>query len=231
MITEILAQVTEPARFFGIKLMNTSDFLELVTRFIFNTLVVFALIRYLYYPVAKRKDYFFTYILVSTIVFLISFSLIKVDRLGIGVALGLFALFGILRFRTRQIPIKEMTYLFMVIGISVINALVTQLTSYVELLFINTMVLFVAWIGEKYLMLTKESSKTIVYEKIELVKPENRDKLIEDLENRTGLEIYRIEIGRINFLRDTARIRIFYTPKLDKDHLEDGDEIEDRIAF
>ncbi len=230
MITEILAQVTEPARFFGIKLMNTSDFLELVTRFIFNTLVVFALIRYLYYPVAKRKDYFFTYILVSTIVFLISFSLIKVDRLGIGVALGLFALFGILRFRTRQIPIKEMTYLFMVIGISVINALVTQLTSYVELLFINTMILFVAWIGEKYLMLTKESSKTIVYEKIELVKPENRDKLIEDLENRTGLKIYRIEIGRINFLRDTARIRIFYTPKFEKDHLGDN-EIAEKINF
>lgn len=230
MITEILAQVVEPARFFGIELMNTSEFLELLFRFIFNTLVVFALVRYLYYPVSRRKDYFFTYILVSTIVFLISFSLIKVDRLGIGVALGLFALFGILRFRTRQIPIKEMTYLFMVIGISVINALVTQLTSYVELLFINTMVLFVAWIGEKYLMLSKENSKNVVYEKIELVKPENRDKLIEDLENRTGLDIYRIEIGRINFLRDTARIRIFYTPKSDKDHLEDG-EIDEKIAF
>jgi len=231
MITEILAQIIEPARFFGIELMNTSEFFELLFRFIFNTLVVFALIRYLYYPVAKRKEYFFTYMLVSTIVFLISFSLIKVDRLGIGVALGLFALFGILRFRTRQIPIKEMTYLFMVIGISVINALVTQLTSYVELLFINTMVLLVAWIGEKYLMMSKENSKNIVYEKIELVKPENRDKLIEDLENRTGLDIYRIEIGRIDFLRDTARIRIFYTPKFEKDHLEDGDEIEDKISF
>lgn len=230
MITEILAQVTEPARFFGIELMNTSEFLELLFRFIFNTLVVFALIRYLYYPVAKRKEYFFTYMLVSTIVFLVSFSLIKVDRLGIGVALGLFALFGILRFRTRQIPIKEMTYLFMVIGISVINALVTQLTSYVELLFINTMVLLVAWIGEKYLMQSKENSKNVVYEKIELVKPENRDKLIEDLENRTGLDIYRIEIGRINFLRDTARIRIFYTPKSEKDHFEDN-EIAEKINF
>ncbi|MQY79799.1 MAG: DUF4956 domain-containing protein [Bacteroidetes bacterium] len=230
MITEILAQVVEPARFFGIELINTSGFLELVARFIFNTLVVFALIRYLYYPVAKRKEYFFTFMLVSTIVFLISFSLIKVDKLGIGVALGLFALFGILRFRTRQIPIKEMTYLFLVIGISVINALVTLLTSYVELLFINTMVLLVAWIGEKYLMQSKENSKTIVYEKIELVKPENRVKLIEDLENRTGLKIYRIEIGRINFLRDTARIRIFYTPKFDKDHLDDN-EISERINF
>lgn len=229
MITEILAQVAEPARFFGIELMNTSEFLELLFRFIFNTLVVFALVRYLYYPVSRRKDYFFTYILVSTIVFLISFSLINVD-LGLGVALGLFALFGILRFRTRQIPIKEMTYLFLVIGISVINALITQRTSYVELLFINTMVLFVAWIGEKYLMQSKENSKNVVYEKIELVKPENRDKLIEDLENRTGLDIYRIEIGRINFLRDTARIRIFYTPKIEKDHLEDG-EIDEKIAF
>ena len=230
MITEILAQVAEPARFFGIKLMNTSDFSELVARFIFNTLVVFALVRYLYYPVAKRKEYFFTYMLVSTIVFLISFSLINVDRLTIGIALGLFALFGILRFRTRQIPIKEMTYLFLVIGISVINALVTKKTSYIELLFINTMVLLVAWIGEKYLMQSKENSKNVVYEKIELVKPENRDKLIKDLENRTGLDIYRIEIGRINFLRDTARIRIFYTPKFEKDHLEDN-EIAEKINF
>ncbi len=230
MITEILAQVAEPARFFGIKLMHTSDFFELVARFIFNTLVVFALVRYLYYPVAKRKEYFFTYMLVSVIVFLISFSLIKVDRLGIGVALGLFALFGILRFRTRQIPIKEMTYLFLVIGISVINALVTQLTSYIELLFINTMVLLVAWMGEKYWMLTKESSKTIVYEKIELVKPENRDRLIEDLETRTGLKINRIEVGRVDFLRDTARLRVFYSPKTNKGHFED-DEIDDKIAF
>ena len=150
MITEILAQVAEPARFFGIKLMNTSDLMELVARFLFNTLVVFALVRYLYYPVAKRKEYFFTYMLVSTIVFLVSFSLINVDRLTVGIALGLFALFGILRFRTRQIPIKEMTYLFLVIGISVINAMVTKKTSYIELLFINTMVLLVAWIGEKY---------------------------------------------------------------------------------
>jgi hypothetical protein len=230
MITEILAQVTEPASFFGIKLINTSDFLELLFRYLFNSLVVFALVRYLYYPVAKRKDYFFTYILVSTIVFLITFSLINVETLTIGIALGLFALFGILRFRTRQIPIKEMTYLFLVIGISVINAMITKKTSYVELLFINTMILFVAWMGEKYWMLTKESIKTIVYEKIELVKPENRDKLIEDLETRTGLKINRIEVGRIDFLRDTARLRIFYSPKINKGHFED-DEIDGQITF
>jgi hypothetical protein len=230
MITEILAQVTEPARFFGIKLLNVSDFLELLFRFIFNALVVFALVRYLYYPVARRKDYFFTYILVSTIVFLITFSLINVETLTVGIALGLFALFGILRFRTRQIPIKEMTYLFLVIGISVINAMITKKTSYVELLFINTMILFVAWMGEKYFMLTKESSKTIMYEKIELVKPENRDKLIEDLENRTGLKINRIEVGRIDFLQDTARLRVFYSTKTNKGNFEDN-EIDDKISF
>ncbi len=230
MITEILAQVIEPARFFGIKLINISDFLELLFRFLFNSLVVFALVRYLYYPVAKRKDYFFTYILVSTIVFLVTFSLINVETLTVGIALGLFALFGILRFRTQQIPIKEMTYLFLVIGISVINAMITKKTSYVELLFINTMILFVAWMGEKYWMLTKESIKTIVYEKIELVRPENRDKLIEDLETRTGLKINRIEVGRVDFLRDTARLRVFYSPKINEEHFED-DEIDEQIVF
>jgi hypothetical protein len=112
----------------------------------------------------------------------------------------------------------------------VINAMITKKTSYVELLFINTMILFVAWMGEKYFMLTKESSKTIMYEKIELVKPENRDKLIEDLENRTGLKINRIEVGRIDFLQDTARLRVFYSTKTNKGNFEDN-EIDDKISF
>ena len=141
-------------------------------------------------------------------------------------ALGLFALFGILRFRTVQLPIKEMTYLFMVIGISVINAMAGVNTSYAELLFINIILLVVAWNVERFWVLKAENTKTINYEKVDLVRPENRSLLIQDLEERTGLKINRIEIGRIDFTRECARIRIHYSRGKDADdHFDDsGDD-------
>jgi len=113
----------ELLQIFGIKFINVSSFFELLVRFSFNSIVVLILVRFLYYPVARRKEYFFSYILISSIVFLVTYSLVSVADLSTGVAIGLFALFGILRFRTSQIPVKEMTYLFLVIGISVINAM------------------------------------------------------------------------------------------------------------
>lgn len=213
MITDLFILLVDTTRIFGIKLINVQDFFELLVRFIFNTLVVLAIVRYMYFPIAKRKDYFFTYIMVSAIVFLLSFSLLNVETLTAGVALGLFALFGILRFRTAQIPMKEMAYLFMVIGVSVINAMVTKKTSYAELFLINFILLIVTWGGERFWLNRAENQKTIVYEKIELIKPQNQELLIKDLEDRTGLSIIRIEIGRINFMRDTARITIYYRPE------------------
>ncbi|UCG26741.1 MAG: DUF4956 domain-containing protein [Bacteroidales bacterium] len=221
MKTETILLLQEATKFLDIKLFETSSFIELIFRFLFNSLIVLTMVRYLYYPVARRKDYFFTYILVGTIVFLLCYALVHVD-LNIGVALGLFALFGILRFRTVQLPIKEMTYLFMVIGISVINAMAGVNTSYAELLFINVIFLIVAWNVERFWMLRAENTKTIVYEKIDLVKPENRNLLIKDLEERTGLKINRIEIGRIDFIREYTRIRIHYMRgKGVDDHFED----------
>lgn len=226
MTTDFITLLVDITRIFGIKLINAQDFFELLIRFIFNALVILAIVRYMYYPIAKRKDYFFTYIMVSAIVFLVSFALINVTTLTTGIALGLFALFGILRFRTSQIPMKEMAYLFMVIGISVINAMVTKKTSYAELFLINLILLTVTWGGEKFWLARAEGQKTIVYEKIELIKPQNRESLINDLEERTGLKIKRIEIGRIDFLRDTARIRIYYQPEFNQGHFED-DENDD----
>jgi len=131
-------------------------------------------------------------------------------KLQLGFALGLFAIFGIIRYRTQQIPIKEMTYLFLVIGISVVNALANSKISYAELLFANLALFFITFFLEKTWHLKHESRKTVEYEKIELIKPENRQQLIADLESRTGLKINRLEIGRIDFLRDTARLRIYY---------------------
>jgi hypothetical protein len=131
-------------------------------------------------------------------------------KLQIGFALGLFAIFGIIRYRTSQIPIKEMTYLFVVIGIAVINALANKKISYTELIFTNLMILAVVFIVERLWLLKHESSKVIVYEKIELVKPQRYLELMADLEERTGLKLRRAEVGKIDFLQDTASIKIFY---------------------
>lgn len=194
---------------FGIELIDLDDFIELILRFILNFLVVFIAIRFLYYKVRQRKDYLFTYILISTVIFLLCFLLENV-KLELGFALGLFAIFGIIRYRTRQIPIKEMTYLFLVIGVSVINALANKKISYAELLITNALILLVTYGLERMMMLKHESKKSVVYEKIELIKPENRKELLQDLQERTGIKINRIEIGKIDFLRDTARINIYY---------------------
>jgi len=194
---------------YGIDLIDIPDFSELILRFLFNLLVVLVLIRLIYYSVARRKDYLFTYILIGTVVFLLCYLLENV-KLQLGLALGLFAIFGIIRYRTNPIAIKEMTYLFIVIGISVMNALANKKISYSELIFTNFAVIAVTYGLEKIWLLRHESRKTVIYEKIDLIKSKNYNLLIKDLEERTGLKINRIEIGRIDFLRDSARIRIYY---------------------
>jgi len=205
----LLTAILASAEIFGIELIDKVDFFELLARFGFNTLVIIVAVRLLYYPATKRKDYLFTYILISVVIFLLCFLLENV-KLQLGFALGLFAIFGIIRYRTNPIPIKEMTYLFLVIGISVINALANKKVSYAELLFTNLSVLAVAFLLEKVFLLKHESSKTVLYERIDLIKNNRKEELLKDLEERTGLKINRIEIGRINFLRDTVRIKIFY---------------------
>ena len=208
---------------FNIKLVDFQDLGELFFRFLFNIGVVFIIIRYIYYPIRRRRDYLLTYALISTIIFLLCFLLDNV-KLEIGFALGLFAIFGIIRYRTRQIPIKEMTYLFLVIGISVINALSNKKVSYAELIVTNLLVITVAFLLERVLLLRHESSKIINYEKIELIKPENRDKLKAELEARTGLEINRIQVGKIDFLKDSAKVMIYYYDSSNSENLAD-DEI------
>lgn len=209
MITAILAQIREPIELFGIEMLDTEDFMELLVRFIFNLLVIGVIVRGLYYSICRRKDYLFSYILISMVVFFLCFLLENV-KLQIGFALGLFAVFGIIRYRTNTIPIKEMTYLFLVIGVSVINALATKQISYVELIFTNIAIMALVYMLERVWLLEHEARKTIEYEKIDLIKPENRDQLYKDLRDRTGLNIHRVEIGRINFLRDTVRLRIYF---------------------
>ena len=209
MIHSIIASAAKPGQVFGIDIIDVEDVLELLVRFSFNLLVVIIIVGVFYYPVSKRKDYLFTYIVLSIIVFLLCFLLDNV-KLELGFALGLFAIFGFIRYRTNPIPIKEMTYLFLVIGVSVINALANKKVSYIELISTNFILILITFLMEKVVLLRHEASKTILYEKIDLIVPEKRLELLQDLETRTGIKVNRIEIGRIDFLRDTVRLKIFY---------------------
>ena len=197
----------------------------LLIRFTFNLIIILILVRWLYYEATKRKDYLFSYIVISTVVFLLCFLLESV-KLQLGFALGLFAIFGIIRYRTMQIPIKEMTYLFLVIGVSVINALTSEDIDILQLLIANMIFVLMTFILEKTSPLKHETSKIVIYENIDLIKAENREKLLEDLENRTGIKkINKVEIGKINFLRDTASVRVYYFAKDDVINAADDDSL------
>jgi hypothetical protein len=211
----------------AIEIIDFPGFLELVLRFTLNIIVIMLLVRWLYYSTARRKDYLFAYIMISSIVFLICFLLESV-KLQLGFALGLFAIFGILRYRTNAMPIKEMTYLFLVIGISVINALTDTRSSLADILFTNIVLLFITYGFEKVWLLKHESSKTVLYEKIELARPGKQDELIADLQERTGIaNIKRVEVGKMNFLKKTCTVTIFYESKLPDNSVLENNGIND----
>lgn len=194
----------------SIELIDFSSFFEMFIRFSLNMVVILILIRWLYYSTTRRKDYLFTFILIACVIFLLCYLLANV-KLQLGFALGLFAIFGIIRYRTNAMPIREMTYLFLVIGISIINSLADTKTSVAEVLFTNLIILFFTFGFEKLWLLRHEVSRLINYEKIDLIKPEKHNELIADLQERTGIhKIDRIEIGKIDFLKDTCLITIYY---------------------
>ena len=187
----------------------SEDFYGLLLRLCMNLFFLTILIRVLYYSKTRRKDYLFTYYLIGTITFFLCFGLMQMD-IDTGMGLGLFAIFGIIRYRTDAIEIKEMTYLFMVIGISVVNALASNELSISEVGVINVTVVLLTYLLENVWLMKHETRKTINYERIDLIKSENHDLLKVDLEKRTGLTINRVEVGKIDFLNDTALVRIYY---------------------
>jgi Domain of unknown function (DUF4956) len=185
------------------------DIYMLILRMSVNLFFLTIIIRYLYYPKTKRKDYLFTYYLIGMITFFLCFGLKKLD-IDTGMGLGLFAIFGIIRYRTDAIEIKEMTYLFLVIGISVVNALGMNKVSVAEIAIINVATVLLTFVLERLWLMKHETRKTINYERIDLILPEKYEEMKADLEKRTGLSINRVEVGKIDFLNDTALIRIYY---------------------
>ncbi len=204
-----MANQAELVRFLGIKLINVGDFIELLVRFSLNTILIFVVVQFMYARNSRRKDFYFSYLAVGVIVFLLCFLLNSV-KLELGFALGLFAIFGIIRYRTDAIPIKEMTYLFVVIGISVMNALSNKKVSYAELMFTNSAIIIGLYFLEKRLMLKQEESVKLIYEKIENINTSSEEVLLADLKERTGINISRYEIQKIDFLKDVAHITLYY---------------------
>ena len=201
--------------FLGAPLFDSKDFWRLILKTLFNLVIILLIARCIYYPITKNKDYLFTYLLISLTVFVLCVLLDDV-KLQLGFALGLFAIFGIIRYRTDPIPIKEMTYLFLVIGVSVVNALANKKISHAELVFANLIIVSVTYMLEKMWLLKHESSKNIIYEKIDLIVPEKYEELLSDLKLRTGINIVRFEVKRIDFLRDVATICVYYYEKENK---------------
>ena len=199
----------EQLRFLGIKLINIGDFTDLIIRFVLNTALIFLVVHFMYAKTSRRKDFYFSYLAIGVIVFLLCFLLNNV-KLELGFALGLFAIFGIIRYRTDAIPIKEMTYLFIIIGISVMNALSNKKVSYAELVFTNVAIIFGLWFLENRLSLKQEQSIRLIYEKIENIQTQSKEKLLADLKERTGINIKRFEIQKIDFLRDVVEITLYF---------------------
>ena len=204
----VVSQVTAPIA--ASMWADWYGFFELLIRFLLNTAVITLIVRGFYYPKSKRRDYFFTFILISLSVFLLIFLMGGV-KLKVGFALGLFAIFGIIRYRTESVPIREMTYLFLIIAISAINGLATSI-SYVELLATNLLFIVSLWILESNRWVKHVASKLVLYDNVSLITPDKEEELIEDLKKRTGLHILRVEVGAIDFSKDTAMIKVYYEP-------------------
>jgi hypothetical protein len=190
------------------------DYLELAIRFGINMLAVFILIRLIYYPTHKNKDYLFTFFVFNLIIF----TLLSTTKLKPGFAFGLLAVFSIMRYRTVTVPIKEMGYFFICLALGMINALSiidfpSVFSSWSVMLLCNAAILGLTLILDRYIQLTHENVKEITYERVDLITPDKRDELTADLKARTGLPIHRVEIRNINFLRDTAKVLVYYHAK------------------
>jgi hypothetical protein len=182
---------------------------EFILGFSFNLLIAVIIVRWIYYQSTRNRDYAFTFLAFNTIIYFV-LSFMSSVELSVGVGFGLFAIFSVLRYRTDPMPIREMTYLFIIAALPVMNSTALGGQGWVHLLIANAVVLLTLLVLEKGWGFRFIETKRVTYEKIELISPEKRPLLLEDLRRRTGLDIERVEIGKINFLRDTADLLIEY---------------------
>jgi hypothetical protein len=208
-------------------MMTTSQSLtELAIRFFLNLAVCWILVQFFYYRKSRRRDYYFTFMVFSSAMLLLLYVMGNVE-VGVGLTLGLFAIFGVIRYRTETVPIREMTYLFVIIALAAVNGLApiyrvvgaTGTNPHYALnagatgvtILSNALIVCLIWILESDRLLKHTSAKLVLYDRIELIVPERRAELVADLEKRTGLKVDNLEIGHVDFLKDAAFIKVYYT--------------------
>ena len=213
------------------QLFTTGDFGSLsVVNFLINTLVVWVMVHFLYYRKSRRRDFYFTFTLLGVAIYFLVYSMIFVledmkGKTGIGIGIGLFGIFSIMRYRTDAMPVREMTYLFSIICLSVINALGSELTL-AESLLPNFFVLLAMFLCERFLLNTTEQSKLVLYDRIALITPERREELLADLRERLGLDIFQVTVGSVDFLKDTAILRVYYHDNAPKDTINNTTKVK-----
>jgi len=217
-LSTLFSQLFHTGQFGHINLLN----------FLISTVMVWIMVHFLYYRKSKRRDFYFTFLLIGIVIYFLVYFMIFVledlkGKTGIGIGIGLFGIFSIMRYRTDAMPVREMTYLFSIICLSVINALGTEI-SILEMLVPNILIVLAVALCEMFLLHSKQTSKLIQYDRVALIKPECREELKADLEARTGLTIDHLEIGAIDYLRDTAIVKIYYN-----DENNSGSEINTMI--
>ncbi|MBQ0056072.1 MAG: DUF4956 domain-containing protein [Bacteroidales bacterium] len=202
-LAEMAGGVEEP-------IINNATLLDLLSHFGFNLVFVLGIIYFLYFRRSRRADYFFTFALISISIFLMIFLLGAV-KIKIGFALGLFAIFGIIRYRTESMPVREMTYLFVIISMSVINALAIS-TDWITLTIVNVIFVLACILGELVHKLPHNACKYVKYDRIDLITPARYDEMVADLEARLGVKIIKVDVGTVNFLKDMTLLKVYYEP-------------------
>lgn len=192
----------------GIQLIDPRALAEMLIRFAINFVFVLIIVRFFYYPRSKRRDYFFAFIMLSVSIFMMIY-LMDGAKMKVGAALGLFAVFGIIRYRTEAVPIREMTYLFFIVALSVVNGMAAKL-SIAEIIVANVIFILVAKFTESTRFIKRVACKYIRYDNINLITPDKRPDMLDDLRRRTGLDIIKVEIGSIDFIRDSAIVKVYY---------------------
>ena len=206
----------------------SADFLNLIIRFIICVVVIWVIVYRFYAAKSKRRDFYFTFMLISIAIFFIVYFMIFAledmkAKASMGLGIGLFGIFSIMRYRTDAMPVREMTYLFVIISLSVVNAIASSAT-FAEIIVTDAIVTFAIWICERRLRI--QYSKLVQYDRIELIKAERYDELKADVEQRLGLEVIKIEVGAIDLLRDMAMLRVYY-----KSESHHASSVDHKIKF
>ena len=189
-----------------------TEVIDFLLGFLLNLLVAIIVVRFIYYPRTHDKHYVFTFLAFNTIIYFVLSLMVNSD-LGVGVGFGLFAIFSVLRYRTDPVPIREMTYLFIILALPKKNSSGMLQTNWTMLILADSLVLLILWLLEKGWGFQYLASQKVVYDNIELIVPARRAELIADLEQRTGQKISSVNIGNIDFLHDTAVVQVFYPEK------------------